>query len=286
MDKYYYPRYAPQKWVDDIDFHRYASRSRVYVDPNCDVDFVRDVIKYREPVNIAGKQLFDTQYLYSQHGYAVSAYTTIYRETGNIAPNIGVYTYTPILYDNKFVDAHIYNAIGYAFDSREQPDYIYFSGINFDKQELIARYIRIFEKVVACARYESLPCILWSMVGCGHFSELYPDGQARFISDIFTPAFMNTINKYNTEFEMIIMGSGEIFPGVMDTNIRFPMVIEKIDTRTTLIVNAWDPHSIPGNGNGGDRSLDGDVGNCTAIGKLGWGITNTRLLKQSSFVIC
>jgi hypothetical protein len=32
-----------------------------------------------------------------------------------------------------------------------------------------------------------------------------------------------------------------------------------------LIINAWDPHSFPGNGNEGDRSFDGKMGEGTAI---------------------
>ncbi|MFV0339736.1 MAG: hypothetical protein ACK5MA_03770, partial [Parachlamydiaceae bacterium] len=32
-----------------------------------------------------------------------------------------------------------------------------------------------------------------------------------------------------------------------------------------LIVNAWDPHSAPGNGNDGDRSFDGAMGRGSGI---------------------
>jgi endonuclease/exonuclease/phosphatase family metal-dependent hydrolase len=45
----------------------------------------------------------------------------------------------------------------------------------------------------------------------------------------------------------------------------------------TLIVNSWDPHSVPGNGNGQDNSLDGQVGRRTMIALVGSPITNPFL---------
>jgi hypothetical protein len=32
-----------------------------------------------------------------------------------------------------------------------------------------------------------------------------------------------------------------------------------------LIINAWDPHSAPGNGNDGDASFDGHLGRASSI---------------------
>ncbi len=44
-----------------------------------------------------------------------------------------------------------------------------------------------------------------------------------------------------------------------------------------LFVNAWDPHSLPGNGNAGDISLDGYVGRSSAVHLYGWGVSNPYL---------
>ena len=48
-----------------------------------------------------------------------------------------------------------------------------------------------------------------------------------------------------------------------------------------MIVNAWDPHSAPGNGNDADRSFDGAMGKGTAIGltQLAW--INPYISKKS-----
>merc|ERR1712039_724173 len=38
----------------------------------------------------------------------------------------------------------------------------------------------------------------------------------------------------------------------------------------SLLVNAWDPWSMVGNGNAADNSLDGYFGRCTAMALLCW----------------
>ena len=44
-----------------------------------------------------------------------------------------------------------------------------------------------------------------------------------------------------------------------------------------LFVNSWDPHSMLGNGNRIDDSLDGKFGRCSAIAVLGWPGTNLHV---------
>ena len=45
----------------------------------------------------------------------------------------------------------------------------------------------------------------------------------------------------------------------------------------TLFVNAWDPHSVPGNGNEADESLDGRIGRITNIAVNGTPMTNPHM---------
>ena len=45
----------------------------------------------------------------------------------------------------------------------------------------------------------------------------------------------------------------------------------------TLYQNAWDPHSIVGNGNAGDNSLDGFFGRFTMMHFLCWPRTNQHM---------
>lgn len=46
------------------------------------------------------------------------------------------------------------------------------------------------------------------------------------------------------------------------------------DLEETVLVNAWDPWSLIGNGNVFDNSLDGYWGRCSNMAVLGWLRTN------------
>ena len=52
------------------------------------------------------------------------------------------------------------------------------------------------------------------------------------------------------------------------------------DIEKVAIVNAWDPHSIVGNGNNMDRSLDGFWGRSTNLGIRCWSGTNNMITKE------
>ena len=46
-------------------------------------------------------------------------------------------------------------------------------------------------------------------------------------------------------------------------------------------MNAWDPWSLPGNGNFNDNSIDGAYGRSSAIAVLCWPFTNPYLGKDN-----
>jgi len=50
-----------------------------------------------------------------------------------------------------------------------------------------------------------------------------------------------------------------------------------ISLSESMFVNSWDPHSIVGNGNGDDPSLDGHMGRCTEMAALSFPGTNTEI---------
>ena len=61
-------------------------------------------------------------------------------------------------------------------------------------------------------------------------------------------------------------------------NYEFVGKIPKIlNDENTLYQNAWDPHSMVGNGNYGDNSLDGYFGRHTGIHFLCWPQTNPNI---------
>ena len=62
------------------------------------------------------------------------------------------------------------------------------------------------------------------------------------------------------------------------------MYLDPKDLGTTAaVVNSWDPHSFPGNGNFADKSLDGWYGRSTDAGVLGNPLTNKRLRERDAY---
>lgn len=61
---------------------------------------------------------------------------------------------------------------------------------------------------------------------------------------------------------------------------ELPDVVKKGD----LIVNAWDPHSVPGNGNDADKSFDGVLGKHSAIGMTQTPWMNPHLEADANYI--
>jgi hypothetical protein len=70
------------------------------------------------------------------------------------------------------------------------------------------------------------------------------------------------------------------------TDIEYTGVIDEIKNlqgNKICYINAWDPHSIAGNGNENDKSLDGYIGANSAISLLSWPPTNPVLAKKVGY---
>lgn len=284
MNKYYYLSYEPPSWsvnYDENDFNIFAKQSLVFYYNKKYKKLIQKLITNREPTNIAMNKLYNHDLVKKELGYKESFYTEFFKKYKVIAPNIGIYCFTPILFNNKFFNCHVYNAIGMAFDYHTQPDYIYYKSINFNKQKLIKKYTNILEKIVKCCNVKNLKNIILPLIGCGHFSTLYP---GNLTHDIFIPTLIYTQDKY-TDINFVIMGSNNSIKhqSIKTTNFLFPNIIENINISDTLLVNAWDPHSVPGNGNSSDKRLDGYFGRYSMISRLGWGITNKFLLNSENW---
>ena len=71
--------------------------------------------------------------------------------------------------------------------------------------------------------------------------------------------------------------------GLFPTILEHPDIKYKLDD--TLLINAWDCWSVPGNGNEYDNSLDGYIGRYTQIGINGTSITNKYLTYEHNYII-
>jgi hypothetical protein len=124
-------------------------------------------------------------------------------------------------------------------------------------------YVNVFECIFQCAEDQKLTNIVMSLVGNGVFSNLFPGGSDAFQKYIWVPGFKLGAKKYPW-IRVSFMGIGEKDPyvqnymkekGHIDMG-RFPDILSNqlFDVDETLIVNSWDPHSFPGNGNKGDQT--------------------------------
>ena len=165
----------------------------------------------------------------------------------------------------------MFNAIGYAFDSNEQPDYQYFIG-NKKQPELSKRYIELFHRVYQCAVEKNIDTVVMSLVGANIFAENYNDdnitGKHHFQETVWAPALLVVMEQF-PGIKTVMMGSGEAkafrLEGTALANIEdtgyFPSQnagkMEESELSKTMFVNAWDPWSMVGNGNNKDNSLAG-----------------------------
>jgi hypothetical protein len=234
----------------------------------------------REPVNIAMKRYYDKTRLKNHFGWDTGYYGKFFkkRDGEELAPNIAIYCPTLVKLENEFKRVHIINAIGYAFDSKQQPDFQYFQrqrdihGSQKSASKLYDRYERVFAKIYRCARDIGADSVVMSLVGGGVFSELWPG----LLDKIWWPA-LERVWEDNQEIRLLFMGPEDSgLPnniGLFPQNLRHP----DIDLQKTLFVNAWDPWSIAGNGNAMDNSLDGHMGRHSMIAVLTWPFTNFTL---------
>ena len=276
-------------YVDQKTFDKYAKRAQVYTTSNLSDRVIQRLCIEREPVNIGMKRYYDHNVMIKIFGYQVSYYQRYYEKTKTLAPNIGIYTYAPVDHGNKHHDVHFYHAIGISLDDKEQPDYKVLSGRHFDHHLLIGLYANVFECIFQCAEDQKLTSIVMSLVGNGVFSNLFPGGSGAFQKYIWVPGFQSVAKKYPW-VTVSFMGIGDKDPyiqkymmekGYLDMG-RFPDILSNqlFDVDKTLIVNSWDPHSFPGNGNEGDQSLDGWIGRCSGIQFFGSGLTNPYILNN------
>jgi len=139
----------------------------------------------RDLVNIGNNQHYNVKKLKEIMGWSESGYTSYFKNTDDLAPQIGIYCRCPVL--NSEFDIHIMNSIGLAFDSKSQPDFQYFNEIDF---EFVPEHMaNSFEILFKCAAELKLKKIVLCYLGGGNFSKYYPFD---FLKNAYIPAFKNS----------------------------------------------------------------------------------------------
>ena len=225
----------------------------------------------------------------------------------NLPPNLSVYCYTPLRPDPERSEEyyiHIMNSVGIALDNERQPDYK--TLVLSNKNEVImlrpGGYEVMFETIrgaydclFRCAKDLGLTKIAVCHLGGNNFANFYPGEKDKYLKEIWIPAFNESYKKHGTFLTKLYVLNGnndhvDKLNEILKTNIvhnlgKIPGIFTA-DTKynDVLFQNAWDPHSVAGNGNEKDNSLDGYFGRSTAISVLTFPSTNmfikTCLVRQ------
>ena len=285
--------YAFPEWVlNYFNWKRFPfDNTLVVYDNEYNITEVKDMVKYREPVNISMDRHYNIKLLHETFNYRNSNY--IY-ENNKLKPNIAIYCNALVKTAIDFKSVHVINLIGYAFDDIEQPDYKYYNYMktilkktNEEIQnDLILKYRKVWLKACIIAKRLNLNKILLFNVGGGAFSIYLSNfGITNFIKKIFEPSFNNdtiheniiTPKKFCEIYNINITYGFDQYNGSSLDLIPDCLSNKKYDLEKTLFINAWDPHTIIGNGNNNDSSLDGYWGRISNMSVLGWSLTNDKI---------
>ena len=287
-NKWAFPKWVVKKVQDHWD--EIMKPATVYYTKGENLKLVKLISERREPVNYKAIRKYDQGKLDTSFGWRIGGYATHFMKELELAPNIGAYTPSFVNYNgNTNTKVHIYNAIGYAFDEVIQPDYTYFMEAMPAKKRrltLIKLYVQVFKKIYACAQDKKLTTVIMSLVGGNNFAIRYKDdkgeGKKGLQQHVWVPAFIRALNDskhmgittcsmgFSSYINNLLKKHGVDLPDVG----LWPNNIDNVNTKTTLFVNAWDPLSVPGNGNEEDDSLDGRFGRLTNIAVNGSPMTN------------
>ena len=154
------------------------------------------------------------------------------------------------------------------------------------------QYQRIFDRIYTCAKHNKFDTVVMPFVGATDLARyyepkkrlhVYESNEHAFRREIWYPAFRDVVLRGDgsgkgiiTKFAGTHLFQSEIFEKFGNKFIDigyFPANTARVNCDKTLFVNAWDPASLPGNGNCNDSSLH-SFGCFTTIAVTGTSITN------------
>lgn len=263
LRKIYDKGFAFPQWTCDLSLWHVLDWYATSVFYDDRLPMVKKLLLEREPCNIDMKRMYDQQKMKKVFGWSTSFYQRYFEKTGRLAPNVAVYVRTPMFfYNQRYKHIHLINLIGLAFDNPSQPDAQYYPHVSLETIRQI--YLKIWKKAFACAHHLGIKEICPVVVGGGAFSPMAPSVFKRDVHDFVLSKLLTD----HSHVRLIDVGQDVV---------RFIDNTPKADLNYMLFVNAWDPHTILGNGNALDDSLDGVFGRHTAIGVLGWPGTNPHI---------
>jgi len=263
LRKIYDKGFAFPQWTCDLSLWHVLDWYATSVFYDDRLPMVKKLLLEREPCNINMERLYDQKQMKKVFGWSTSFYQRYFERTGRLAPNVAVYVRTPMFfYNQRYKHIHLINLIGLAFDNPHQPDAQYYRRMSLETVRQI--YLNIWKKAFVCATHLGIKEICPVVVGGGAFSPMAPSVFKRDVHDFVLSKLLTD----HSHVRLIDVGQDVV---------QFIDNTPKADLNYMLFVNAWDPHTILGNGNAMDDSLDGVFGRHTAIGVLGWPATNPNI---------
>lgn len=268
-------------YVQSQDFERHARTAKIYYNKETlSINDALRIVFQREPTNIA---MGDNQYkrgaLQKLFGYTHGAYNEphLAKENGELFRNL---PNTAAVYSETF----LWNVPGNdgkqeiaclsipapALDSPRQPNYNYYvvnGSLDSTKYRKEIHFLfQIIEKAVrdhsgSAFQGKGLKRVILSKLGQGAFLGALSLEDRQAANTIFVDelkAFLKTMGDLKIPIGICHAEEWEDF-------LVFPPDILHIAQEGDLIVNAWDPHSAPGNGNDNDPSFDGALGKGSGI---------------------
>jgi hypothetical protein len=276
----------------------------------------------REPVNITTTQHYDktklTRYI-SDKGFiphTESAFNTPDQKKTNGEQfknhpcTVGIYSETflwsqPGVEDSK-IEISCLSIPAPALDSQYQPHYSYYVQNNTLDKNKYAQEMNVLANMVVKAAIENklsafqgmgIKRLVIPLYGQGAFLAALVDIDRLEANKLFFAALVKNIISHANSFigvEIVISEYSNAINSQLQSNFVKPLKAKGLNVgiingdilqtarERDLIVNAWDPHSIPGNGNDHDGSFDGAMGRSTGIGltQLAW--INPYISKNSN----
>lgn len=304
--------YAPEmnkenlmSYVQSQDFQRHAKTARIYYNSKqlAEQDALR-IVAQREPTNIAmGKGQYDKAKLKTAFGYSQSVYKDKHvkkengEEFGKLPNSACVYSET-YLWDppggtNK-KEVSVLSLPAPALDSPKQPHfdhYVQNGKLSAAKYEEEMKFLfDVTEQAIRDNKDSAfggtgLKRVVLSKFGQGAFLAGLSKEDQQLANEIYQKQmkeFLKRVADTKVPIVMIDYKIGSDADRWMDNMIEGDIVQQA--KPGDLIINAWDPHSAPGNGNDSDRSLDGAIGMSTGIVATQTAWLNERLKKRECLV--
>lgn len=275
-------------YIESPEFVAHQRSTKVYVGHNLSPDQAKLMANQREPVNIAQGRGYNLPRAEKLLGYSTSFFETQGRNLDSNAV-VSVYSKT-FLWDppggNIKKEVAVLSVYAPALDSPQQPRFNhYIDGQPKEENNRlnVAAYRAHMQEVAmtivqaAIDNKDSTRRVVIPLVGQSAFvSTLSGQGKQQAMQ-IFVETMAEALKQNAQALQglPIVISEYSGQKGVQAAqNIaaisRMPVgsILGDIKTQSRegdLIVNAWDPHSAPGNGNDGDNSFDGQIGRSTGV---------------------